>query len=591
MLDNNRHAPFFDLEDTRSFVANHWAIELSVDKLDSLLPSWLVPRYTLNQQQVWLKADLISAREVIKHSLDEVPNSELFGGQSENSFSTRCSKIDVGADREQLSTGFFAACSNLLRSHCDSKEARSVDLEQTHTYIGMSRVAASTPLLLALVERQKTTFARLSRSAASQFANSAYYMGSKKLLAPFLVEALFSVADEHTQVVDLMCGSGAAAGAFSQFWPTYASDSQVFCQRLAQVQGGGFSRARAAKLLERISDPVRSNTQQLLLSVSELVEQEDSIFHGEFGPETLASYKRFCESIPLFPDRGQIGLWNPTVVVNERRQLPRDLPYCLCTAYFANIYFGFRQAIEIDSIRFAIDQLESLLDREWALGALVTTMSAVALSYAGHFAQPILKSASDISENNLSRILERRAMSVMHEFSIRLLNLAEESERAKFQILPVVGPWKHALTQLNNMSKKTTIVYLDAPYKREEYSRYYHVLETICTYRYPSSSGAARIPDKRAGERFRSEFFTRSTPQMVDAFVNVIGSVLERNCICAWSYSDNGAIDPAQVVEIVSKKYGNRLQSFGTPYSHKAQGGSLQKHITEYLILFIPPNL
>jgi adenine-specific DNA-methyltransferase len=588
ILSDSDDAIFLDLEAAQAFVADQLGVHLSAERLAGILQPWLVPRYSLNHRSVLLKADVISALRVVKHSLNETADFELFGGIPENSYATECVKIDIGTDQEQLSTGLFAACSNLLRVHCETAQTTSFNLGETHAYIGMSRIATSTPSIWSLVERQRKTFRELSRSAASQFANSAYYMGSKKLLAPFLVESLFSVADDNTQVVDLMCGSGAAAGAFSHFWPTYASDAQSFCQRLAQVQGGGFSRARAAGLLERISDPARRNIQQLQLLAPHFVEQEDRIFHGEFGAETLASYRRFCESIPLYPDQDRVDDWNPTALVEDRKLSPNDRPFCLCTAYFSNVYFGFRQAIEIDSIRFAIDQLDSPLDREWALGALVTTMSAVALSYAGHFAQPIVKSASDISEKNLSRILERRAMSVMHEFSIRLLNLAEESERAKFKILPLTGPWKRTLAQLNTTSTSSMIVYVDAPYKREEYSRYYHVLETICNYQYPSSLGAARIPDKRSGERFRSEFFTRSVPHMEASFVDVIGSVLERNWICAWSYSDNGAIDPGQVIETVTKKYRVRVQSFATPYSHKAQGGSLQKHIVEYLILFIP---
>jgi adenine-specific DNA-methyltransferase len=577
------------IEAAKQFLADRFGLELSSDQWIRVLQPWLIPRFQREAHAVVLTDDLLGAMPVLQYcAKEETSQSKVFSSWWDDSISAQGVKIDIGADRDQLPSGFFAACNNLLRKRSSYSKPVSLDLEQTHGYIGLSRVATTDSVFLAELQRQRSTFDKVTASAASQFANSAYYMGSKRVLAPFLVEAVFAVADGNTRIVDLMCGSGAASGAFARFWPTYASDAQTFCRVLAQVQGGGFTRNRATHLLEQVVEEARKNIELLRHVLGDLLDEEDRIFHDEFGPKTVDRYKRFWNSVPRYPNTGACGEWNPSEEVAARKRNARVLPFCLCTAYFANVYFGLRQAVEIDSIRYAVGRIEQQVDRDWVLGALITTMSAVGLTYAGHFAQPLLRSAEDITEKNLSRILERRAISVMHEFSIRLLNLAEESERAEFTVVPIPGPWRDALRQVKENLNGKVIVYLDAPYKREEYSRYYHVLETVCEYKYPGSSGLARIPQKLAGERFRSEFFTRNRSRMTQAFLEVIGMILENKWTCAWSYSDNAAVNPVDVIEAVTNKFPCTLHSFATPYVHKPQGGTRPKRITEYLVQFIP---
>ncbi len=151
------------------------------------------------------------------------------------------------------------------------------------------------------------------------------------------------------------------------------------------------------------------------------------------------------------------------------------------------------------------------------------------------------------------------------------------------------GPWEPALRALESiLAGNQVLVYLDAPYRRDEYSRYYHPLETLVTYSYPSSIGVGKIPDKALNERFVSEFFTRNDSQIVSVFVNVIVSILKRGWTCAWSHSDSAAASTMAVAEKVLEAAQCTLQSYATPYIHKSQGGRQQKRVTEYLLLFVP---
>ena len=169
------------------------------------------------------------------------------------------------------------------------------------------------------------------------------------------------------------------------------------------------------------------------------------------------------------------------------------------------------------------------------------------------------------------------------------MNLSGESEKAPNSIQIVKGPWQHALAALDGLAdQENVLVYIDAPYKRDEYSRYYHVLETLVSYSYPSCIGSGKMPDKREGGRFQSEFFTRNEAKLASAFTTLICSVLRKGWMCAWSYSDSGAAKLVKVVEQIAKDVDVQVKSYAVQYVHMSQGKRPHKKVTEYLIIFAP---
>lgn len=587
LLKDDSMSLFISCEEANTALRQHAGVTLDAEQWAFLLANHLLPRFARGDEDFLLTDDVMDAASALQYiAYHTNAPDRLFPNVPANAILGRNLQIDLGADHSQIPPAFYSAARNLWRASSLPNSEDKVGNLVTRVYLGLTRVSSSSDYLLNLAEAQTSRQEILDQSHSSQFANSAYYMGSKKTLSGFLVEAMSTVLTPHESILDLMCGSGAAAGAFSHFWPTYASDAQQFCRNLAVVQGGGFSASRAQHLLHLISDHAHRNIEQLQQHVGALLETEEVIFHSDFAISTVEQYQQYYRTLPLYPDGGRCGSWDPTREVVERQRNPKRTPYCLATAYFANVYVGLRQAVEIDSLRYAIDQIADEIDRAWALGALITTISAVALTYAGHFAQPILGNAEAITEKKLPRIVERRAVSVMHEFAIRLLSLAEESETASYPVRIVPGPWKNAIESTSRHISEGIMVYLDAPYTRDEYSRYYHVLETISQYRYPCSIGPARIPSKVLGERFRSEFFTRNAELMRKTYADIILSVLEHNWKCAWSYSDGGAVAPASVIDDVARRRRVHVRSFSAPYVYKAQGGKPQKNVTEYLVVF-----
>ena len=194
-----------------------------------------------------------------------------------------------------------------------------------------------------LVEKQVSRSRILDMSRASEFAQSADYMGSKRGLAAFLVEAISSVLPENGIVIDLMCGSGAASGAFCRFWKTYASDAQRFCEILARIQGAGYSVTRSQSLLKQLVPRAQEHARHLSKRLEFFVKWEDRIFHGNLGPELLEDYREFVSALPTYPSKEIRNGWFPFREVERRKKNPAQYPYCLFSCYFANIYFGLRE--------------------------------------------------------------------------------------------------------------------------------------------------------------------------------------------------------------------------------------------------------
>ncbi len=424
---------------------------------------------------------------------------------------------------------------------------------------------------------------KLEYIKSSSFANTSSFMGSKKKILGFIAESIIAHGNDESKYLDIMCGSGAVSNAFAQIGPVYASDAQSFCRILAKMQGSGYQESLAASLTESIYQNYKQHMEAMRQKFAEFLWEEERIFYLDLKEKetVLKQYSDFIKSFELYSS-DCVNSEELKILIKERKQDHRLTPYCLFTYYFSNVYFGLAQSIQIDSIRYAIDQIEDEETREWALGALVVTVSSVGTTYSAHFAQP-----RHLDQRSLKYILEKREKSVWHEFSKRFTAIAKDSERYRYPVTLLDGPWEKALREMKGLFDRNVIVYLDAPYKREEYSRYYHVLETLVKYDYPESEKKGRMRSKKNGERFSTEFSTRNTEKVEECFENIILEVLRKGYICAWSYSDNGCASIMKVVNRIKKQCDCDVFFYSTAHYHNSQGKNAMKiPVVEYCILF-----
>jgi adenine-specific DNA-methyltransferase len=124
------------------------------------------------------------------------------------------------------------------------------------------------------------------------------------------------------------------------------------------------------------------------------------------------------------------------------------------------------------------------------------------------------------------------------------------------------------LLQKNN--DRPSIVYADPPYTADQYSRYYHIYETLLLYDYPSSLGEGRYrPD-----RFRSDFSLKT--EVSDSIDNLIKICSKLGSNLIMSYPANGLLNNANVkiLSKMKKYYSNAEIAYSIDHQHSSLGAS-----------------
>jgi hypothetical protein len=296
--------------------------------------------------------------------------------------------------------------------------------------------------------------------------------------------------------------------------------------------------------------------------------------HEDFDQEQLQRYADFCDQPVLAPGDKPAA----------------NAPYQMCTARYANLYFGVAQCVELDSLRAAIDVVEPSAGfaRDTALAALL--IAATVCNSAPHFAQPsVLRSRKTKQLKSLftfKNIAERRARSVHWEFELAMGRLMERP-RPLHKIGSVTQlDWRQAVdafvTRLRTGSRAA--VYLDPPYSKLQYSRYYHVLNSLIAYDYPPVTGAGRYPPKN--QRFSSKFeYQPGTARR--EFEAVFSTCSKHGLDLFLSYSDTGFVGIDELVELARRHF-SVIEVLTEKMRHHSQGvqlGGTRGDVTEYLIV------
>jgi len=366
---------------------------------------------------------------------------------------------------------------------------------------------------------------------------SIWYMGAKSRVLPGFLDRVFEaeLSDGDT-VVDLMAGSGVVSAHCAGRYRVIANDVQAYSEVVTRAliehspaDKEAFLTALSAGL--DLTDVFARNFDALERRYGLDLAREDE-FLGEFrdggGPSWEARYRAYLERFAtIFPGEpvptsaglapGATTILSPREI-DRRRRDPRVGPSCLATTYYANVYYGLRQAFELDSLRAAIDAIEP--SQPWAaklrahwLAALIGVAS-VSTSGTSHFAQP----RHLRKDSELRAMAKRRTIDVKQLFAEQAAAIAETisaiDHRPGNRVLQ--GDYRELLRaggafDFGDEVDDVDLVYLDPPYTADNYSRFYHALESIARYDYPElergRDGAVlrgRYPLR--SRRFRSDF-------------------------------------------------------------------------------------
>lgn len=313
-----------------------------------------------------------------------------------------------------------------------------------------------------------------------------------------------------------------------------AIDALASCTILARATLG-MSRARGeacASVAESVISQLRAiDDPDLagLLSAEEMA-------YGDGSGELLSEFDSKIPQVWREPTRG--GEW-----LLRMQKLAGKSAFAtgnLMASHYAGTYFGLGQTVRLDQIRTAIQRFyERDLISTWVhdalLSALMSAASRAVFSAGKHFAQPLANSSGRKSQFYRRRLMEDRSISIVQAFRSAARRLDDTVQTPGHEAICA-----DVLTVREKLiAARPALIYADPPYTAQQYSRFYHVLETLATYQVP------RLQLVRGGvtrgvygeDRFKSQFCSRTTAP--NAFRELIDIAHSSGATLAVSYSIN----------------------------------------------------
>lgn len=371
-----------------------------------------------------------------------------------------------------------------------------------------------------------------------------HYLGSKLRILDFIQEVIDDIDPTKSRVCDLFAGSGTVSQYLSKSRPVTSVDIQEY------------SRVITSAVLKPISKEYEIDTvisqcknsehyKRLLWCLEPMIEYEESSVQEALK----GNYFPLCELV----EKGSIITYeegfsemcstNLTAALSKTSERLRKLdflsgPEALVARYFGGLYFSFFQAVQLDTLLEYASELNKN-DKDIFTATILSTASDVVNTVGKQFAQPLKTFNADGSpkKNIVNKILKDRENDVFENFK-KWLKAYLSLDRTEYDHHIYRMDFSDALDILSNDVK---VVYADPPYTRYHYSRYYHVLETMCLRDNPKISkilvnGKERISRGIYREdRHQSPFSIKSKSE--EAFDTLFRKVRRLEASLVLSYS------------------------------------------------------
>ena len=411
------------------------------------------------------------------------------------------------------------------------------------------------------------------------------YMGSKARIISHICDPIIRNKSIQT-VVDLFAGTGSVGYALKAYKNVISNDIEYYAYIINQaiLNGCSFSKPDEASFWTAVEQQYKL----LQEKVSTVLSAEKRFFDDDIDYKL---YQAFCEKTPSVfepkcDDPRMKELVELVSHVTPGNEPALDVP-CLFLTYFANAYFGIAQCCQIDALRSIIERITDEHTKNILLTVLMSVMSAAA-STTTHFAQ-FLKVKSKSTCNNL---LSKRKINIIEECKellkeYREAGLCSKEGYAKSDCYNL--DFSECLDSIALDNR--TLVYADPPYFKEHYSRYYHVLNTLCLYDYPTMAVNPQTHELSIGryreDRRVSDFGKKA--KALGAFETLITKCARARSWLMISYSDNSIVDIADLQTLAEKQYDVLIEK--VELSHSKQGRSSTSKVDEYIFICRPKEI
>lgn len=386
----------------------------------------------------------------------------------------------------------------------------------------------------------------MEREISTHELRPIHYLGSKLRILDIIGEAVNSVCPGNGRICDLFSGSGTVSRYFAYSRPVTAVDiqeySRVLCSAVLMPVSFPFaapefvSEVRASKEYAALSDAFES-----------LLSYEQTATEKAQKGQIIALYDLIANGSIIVAEKGclpatqELSLAIQDSLQSLERMGLANSVETMVTRYFGGLYFSVEQAICIDAALSYIKRhlnVDSLCNS--LLAALLSATSEIVNTVGKQFAQPlqVLDRDGKPKRKLLKKILNDRALSFWDTFEewIKAYSELEPTTFSSHEVLRL--DYLDALKRLKQTD--VSVVYADPPYTRYHYSRYYHVLETICLRDLPEISptfagGTQLSRGIYRKERHQSPFCIRS--KVESAFDGLFAGVAELKVPFVLSYS------------------------------------------------------
>jgi len=375
-------------------------------------------------------------------------------------------------------------------------------------------------------------------------------MGSKSKIMDFVIDGI-NQNYEGGAVLDLFAGSASLSGALGQQCPVHSNDIQKYSKVLADTYNKAYRSKRTPSALEIIEKAkgIVSN-KNMMLGV---------VYHESM------SIKDF-------------------VKVEERQRELIDKVFDYKWHLFAKNYSGtwwtYEQCLWIDAIRQLAEDYRDEPFYPIILSSLMYAM-AYASQGTGHYAQ--YRDAKTISSLKDISIYRKRSLP---DYFIRKFNeIIDYVPRKK----PLIAHTSSALDYKECLDKfEGGTVYADPPYCFVHYSRFYHAIETLVLYDFPSLQiqRGNIVKGRYRDGRHQSPFCIKS--QVPSAFKILFNGVRKSGSNLVLSYSNTGMISIDEIRDLAQCYFGNRIiKTLTIDHHHMTLGRKDDRHraVKECLLL------
>ena len=372
-----------------------------------------------------------------------------------------------------------------------------------------------------------------------------HYLGSKLRMLETVKEAVDMVDFSNGCVCDLFSGSGTVSKYLSSYRDVISADIQRYSGVLCEATMSFCHDAPRPEdiLTEIMNSDVRFKLGNLYGNL--LGYENESMERAREGD---------IDQLYEIIEKGSIYIYLKGGKKGETGELYRKLEELsdrlvkadetisldsMITRYYGGLYFSYKQSLQMDCIEQFVFGKEGLLKTK-LLAALLSTASEIVNTVGKQFAQPLKVRDGEgrYKRSLLKKILDDRSMDVYAIYERWLGYYLSEGESQHAHRV-ICADYVDVLENLKGST--VSVVYADPPYTRYHYSRYYHVLETIClrdnpnvTTTFANGNGGISRAVYREG-RHQSPFCIKS--QAENAFDRMFAKVRELKVPLVLSYS------------------------------------------------------